>query len=220
MSLVDDSIENSEKFLDVSDYYHWYMDTEKGKIYLVGDYGRIGIQEYDINTKERRTLVDEKIYYQLVEEAFGDGGFTDNYLTFKNKGANESVTYYVYDIIEDKVYNLQELEKDDYFGPKVIRHNGYIYFCRNSELYIIKDGEYKLLYTFNFEEDIVKTFNKLDENNFYISDGNFDGKYYSIVGEEVREIEETDIKDEILKIKTSSDKIIELENAYEPSIFN
>ena len=220
MSLTDDNINNSDKFLDVSNYYHWYMDTEKGKIYLVGDYGRIGIEEYDVNTKERKTLVDESMYYQLVEEAFGDGGFANGFLTFKNKNANDSVTYYVYDILEDKVYNLQELEQDDYFGPKVVRHNGYIYFCRNSELYIIKNGEYKLLYTFNFDENIVKTFNRLGDNSFYISDGNFDGKYYSIIDEEVKEIQESDIKDDILKIKATDGRTIELKNAYESSIFN
>ena len=47
-----------------------------------------------------------------------------------------------------------------------------------------------------------------------------DGKYYSIIDEEVKEIQKSDIKDDILKIKATDGRIIELKNAYEPSIYN
>lgn len=211
MSLRDNDIEKSEVFLDISEAYSWYMNTESGKIYLTGEYGNFGIDEYDVNTGNRKTLVEKETYSQLVDE-YGDAGFENSYITFKKSNNDGSVIYYVYDILSGKTYDLVEKSEDDYYSPRIVRHNGYLYFCRNKDLYVIKDNEMQKIYTFDLEGDSVRTFNKLNDGNFYVGDEGFDSRYYSIDGNTVRQIEQS--KDVVTKIRMTNGEVKELTNAY------
>ena len=215
MSLIDNDIEKSEVFLDVSEAYSWYMNTESGKIYLTGEYGNFGIDEYDVNTGSRTVLVEKETYSKLVDE-FGDAGFKNSYITFKKSNNDGGVIYYVYDILSDQTYDLVEKAEDDYYSPGIVRHNGYLYFCRNKDLYVIKNNEIKKIYTFDLEGDSLRTFNKLNDGNFYVGDEGFDSKYYSIDGDTVKQIEEKD--DVITKIKLLNGEVKELTNAHTISI--
>ncbi len=216
MSLRDNDIEKSEVFLDISGAYSWYMNTESGKIYLLGEYGYFGIDEYDVNTGSRKVLVEKETYSQIVD-INGDVGFKKSYLTFKKNNNDGSVIYYVYDILADKTYDLIEKAEDDYYSTPVVRHNGYLYFCRNKDLYVIKDNEMQKIYTFDLEGDCVRIFNKMYDGNFYVGDGGFDKKYYSISGDAVRQVEK--MEDVVTKIKSTNGEVKELTNLHTISIF-
>ena len=84
-------------------------------------------------------------------------------------------------------------------------------------MYVIKDNQEQKIYTFDLEGESVRTFNKMNDGNFYVGDEGFDSRYYSINGDIVKQIEESE--DVITKIKFSNGEVNELINAYEVSNF-